>query len=441
MTERERSGRSVAFVVFTLRFVEAGGVSVPSLQSSTQVHAEVATGPDGRAWIPGTSLAGALRDMVRRERGEEAADLMFGKVPSGGDTNVEAQASQVWVLGSRRKAGDGTEVRAGTKINRKRAAAETATLRVEELLPAGSAFEVFLRWDDPPPGEPGNLASMLASWRPYIGRGVSRGHGACIVDAVRFGTLRLDDPEGLHRWLTMSGPELASMVAATEVPVTGGTSGEPVLQAEVSIDGPWRTGTGEIPEDGPIPLFRAGADFVMPGSGVKGLLRSRAEFILRSVGAVPEPCLDQQCGSCWPCRVFGHGGGRDQSAATVGVRSLIRIPDAVIQDAAPATRTHIAIDRFTGGVLDGALYTMEVLEAGTFTLRVEPLGTIDQTQLQEIRSVLRLVLDDLNDGIIGMGGGVARGYGTVKVNLAGLPELAEAHRELARMTGDGQHDG
>jgi hypothetical protein len=87
------------------------------------VHALLASGPDGRAWIPGTSLAGALRDMV----GKEAASRIFGLELGDGDT--DPQASQVWVLGSRRHGTevlcDGTEVRAATKINRVRAVAET----------------------------------------------------------------------------------------------------------------------------------------------------------------------------------------------------------------------------------------------------------------------------------------------------------------------------
>jgi CRISPR/Cas system CSM-associated protein Csm3 (group 7 of RAMP superfamily) len=104
-------------------------------------------------------------------------------------------------------------------------------------------------------------------------------------------------------------------------------------------------------------------------------------------------------------------------------------------------RTHIAIDRFTGGVLPGALYTMEALEAGTFTVEVEALAQLAAPKVGEIRAVLRLVLEDLQDGITGIGGGVARGYGSVSVNIAdaeqdSLPTLAEARRELTRMVGD-----
>jgi len=150
----------------------------------------------------------------------------------------------------------------------------------------------------------------------------------------------------------------------------------------------------------------------------------------------PEPCDNQQCGTCWTCRLFGFGGGQDVASTSVGVRSAIRIADAAVRDPVEVRRTHIAIDRFTGGVLPGALYTMEALESGTFTVEVERLTALDARRLDEIRAVFRLVLEDLQDGIIGIGGGVARGYGSVSVGLSeagGLPSAAEARRVLAQM--------
>ncbi|WP_300603282.1 RAMP superfamily CRISPR-associated protein [Trebonia sp.] len=395
------------------------------------------TGLDGQVHLPGTSLAGALREAV----GEECREALFGPL-LGAD--AEPRVSRVWVLGSRR-IGDGKDYRTSTRIDRTRAAADPATLRTEEVLPAGSRFEVFLRWDDAGDGEVANLAKLLTAWRPFLGRGVSRGRGACEVESVRHGTLRLDEPAALLRWLTLSGPELARSVAVHEVPKAAQAAPDPLLRVTVSIDGPVRIGNGEkagTDEPGKaIPLFRVGGAPVVPGSGLKGLLRSRAEFILRSVDVPAEPCQDQRCEKCWPCVVFGYGGGTDENSDSVGGRALIRIPDAEITGAVPAERTHVAIDRFTGGALDGALYTMEVLEAGTFELRVDLLDHDAEGLAEQIRAVLRLVLEDLDDGIIGLGGGVARGYGTVTVDFASslLPGRDEARAVLRRMAEKGEH--
>lgn len=441
-TGRGATIRSVSFVVFVLRFAEPGGVTVPGT-GDDEAQAMLDTGPGKRAQLPGTSLAGALREMVGAARGTETEQAWFGPLL---DTGVEARASRIWVLGSRRRDEAAGEVVRSTRIDRRRGAADSNTLRAEQVLPPGAEFEAFLRWDDADAAEVADLAGLIAAWRPLIGRGVSRGRGRCEVIEVRHGTLRLDDPGDLLRWLTLSGPDLARAVAAEPVAVdVAGHDADLLFRVPVRITGPWRIGTGEKPPKNSgeaIPLRRLGGKPVVPGSSVKGLLRSRAEFILRSVGVTPAPCGgtpdEEPCGSCWTCRVFGYGGGRDEDETAVGERAAVRIADAVVAGAACAERTHIAIDRFTGGVLDGALYTTEVLEDGTFPLAVErmPPGGFGEELAEQVPAVLRLVLEDLNDGIIGMGGGTARGYGSVKVDFdraVGLPGADEARRVVADM--------
>jgi len=438
--------RSASFLVFVLKLAEPGGVTVPGGPDQPQVVLD--TGIDGRAQLPGTSLAGALREMVCGQRGGDVADDWFGRVLPG--TDEDARASRVWVLGSRRLDDVDNQVLSSTRIDRARGAAADNTLRTEEVLPAGSRFEVFLRWDDAAGGEVGDLAGLVAGWRPLIGRGVSRGRGRCVVESVRHGTLRLDDPDDLLLWLTLHGPKLAREVLRARgvtVEPTGppgdGVPAERLFRVPVTIIGPWRIGTGAKPERGSrekLPLLRAwpGGPPVVPGTAVKGLLRSRAEFILRSVGMTPLPCEAGACGSCWTCEVFGHGGGADEESAAVGRRAAVRFADSMVGSPVPAERTHIAIDRFTGGVLDGALYTTEVLEGGTFAIEATLLpGETSGQRREEIAGLLRLVLEDLNDGIIGMGGGTTRGYGSVRVEFGAssgvLPSVADAKRKLAEM--------
>jgi CRISPR/Cas system CSM-associated protein Csm3 (group 7 of RAMP superfamily) len=465
---------SVSFMRFVLCFTEPGAVTVPARPDHDEnapwgrerAHLVIDTGPRGRPHLPGTSLAGALRDMVSVVGGDGLADELFGHLlPAGaGGAEVDGRASLIWVLGSQLVAADGseleavgTEIRASTAICRTRAAAENDTLRVEEVVPAGSRFEVFLRWDNAPAADIERFAGWLAAWQPLIGRGVSRGRGRCAVEPVRHGTLRLDEQDGLLRWLSMSGPALARAVATTEVTAGGGGAAagtRPLVRVRVRITGPVRVGSGRPPErageEGQqvTPMFRVGDRYVLPGTGLKGLLRSRIEYILRSAGAEPRPCLDRRCGQvggagrCWPCEVFGHGGGHDPGARSVGARALVRVLDAEVEDPERVIRQHVAIDRFTGGAQEGLLYTAEALESGTFDLVVEPLAAgLDDVRVAEIRALLRLVLEDLDDGLTGIGAGVARGYGSVSVGLAeaeergDLPGSASARQALRDMAG------
>lgn len=437
----EPRNRSVSFLTFILRFTEPGGVTVPGRpDQAAQVVLDL--DPEGRVHLPGTSLAGALRELTRERCGHEAAADWFGPILSG--TETEAKASRVWVLGSRRLDHADTQLLSSTRIDRARGAAADNTLWTEEVLPAGARFEAFLRWDDALDGEVAELGELIAAWRPLIGRGVSRGRGRCTVEAVQYGTLQLSDPADLLRWLTSHGPDLASQVAATPVEIPDSGTGEGSLfQVPARIVGPLRIGTGNKPEQGsqePLRLLRTrpGGPPVVPGTALKGLFRSRAEFILRSVIGEPAACLPGTCGECWTCQVFGYGGGADADSTSVGGRAAIRFADAVVSAPVEATRAHIAIDRFTGGVLGGALYAAEGLEAGTFTIEADLLpGPAAEARRAEIAAVLRLVLEDLNDGIIGMGAATTRGYGSVQIVFkaaeGGLPELADARRTLTEM--------
>jgi hypothetical protein len=143
--------------------------------------------------------------------------------------------------------------------------------------------------------------------------------------------------------------------------------------------------------------------------------------------------------------VFGYGGGTDGSSSAVGARALIRFAGSPLSDVVEIVRIHVAIDRFTGGARDKLLYQDEAVESGSFTILATPLGAVPPPLLAEIRAVLRLVPEDLNDGVIGMGSGSARGHGSVRVNFVspagGLPSADEARRELARMARDGAHAG
>lgn len=439
--------RSVSFLVFELRFAEPGGVTVPGGAEGAQVLLDV--DPRGHVHLPGTSLAGALRELARRERGDAVAADWFGPILAGADT--EAKASRVWVLGSSRLDEAETFFLSSTRIDRHRGAADGSTLRTEEVLPAGARFRAFLRWDDAGDGEVEDLAALIAGWRPLLGRGASRGRGRCAVEDVRHGTLRLADPADLLRWLTRHGPELAQDVAVQPVIVpTGHPASDLLFSVPARIIGPLRIGTGDKPEPGsrePLRLLRrpGGGPPAVPGTALKGLLRSRAEFILRSVADESAACRTGTCGTCWTCEVFGYGGGADLDARAVGGRAAVRFADAVITGPAEVTRAHIAIDRFTGGVLDGALYTSEALEDGTFTIEAELLpGPAGESRRAEIAAVLRLALEDLNDGIIGLGAATARGYGSVRVDFSAdgvtLPSAQDARRTLTTMVRGGSDD-
>jgi CRISPR-associated RAMP protein (TIGR02581 family) len=164
-----------------------------------------------------------------------------------------------------------------------------------------------------------------------------------------------------------------------------------------------------------------GETVYLPGSGLKGVLRSQAERILRANGrsACDPFALDSDCNkrrdqqppevfrtSCSACRTFG----------STRVAGRLRIGDAYPTEAtwADANRTEVrngvGIERRTQAAAQGVLYDMEVVTRGVFTARID----LENFELWQLALLLQ-VLADLDAGFVQVGGMKSRGLGTVQV--------------------------
>jgi CRISPR/Cas system CSM-associated protein Csm3 (group 7 of RAMP superfamily) len=477
----------ITFVTFDLVLEDHGGVGVPGTveapapradaqaRATTGTELDVSAG-DGAPLVPGSSLAGALRELVAARHGGDRARRWFGSIrsdrPDGGDETaepdedlpdpgtvndlretprpVDAEASRLWVLDAAATADAATETLTSTAVDRDTGSARNRTLRSETVALPGARFTATLRWDDASEADRALLLDALAGWRPLLGRGVSRGRGRCRVTDLRYGTCDLGSATGLRQWLTLDGTRLAAEVARTAWPPEGTavTAAAPteLCRVPLTITGPLHVGTG-APRRGDghdLQVVRRGPDGpLVPGTALKGVLRSRVEFILRSVGADPTPCRDASCGQCVPCRLFGFTLRRPAAGGSVGRRSALRVLDAPVRTRTPVRqRQHVAIDRFTGGARDKLLFTMEAVEHGRFDLVIEDIGC-REGDADLARALVRLVADDVRDGYLGVGAATTRGYGglTCAEDLTGLPTSEQARAVLARAVGRAGREG
>ncbi|MEW6296033.1 MAG: RAMP superfamily CRISPR-associated protein [Candidatus Diapherotrites archaeon] len=175
----------------------------------------------------------------------------------------------------------------------------------------------------------------------------------------------------------------------------------------------------------------------LPGSSLKGVLRSFAEKVCRTLRPTPTPvCLPYQdpedddrktnqdsCGliledckkrnditsfpsadvyriSCPICRLFGSH----------GFTGRLSVSDAYAQkEPKLEIRDGVAIDRFTGGTVPGHIFTSEVLTEGTFCATLE-VRNYERWML----GLLSLILEEMADedfGQITLGSGKSRGLG------------------------------
>ena len=356
----------------------------------------------GQAWIPATSLVGSLRPHL----GEAAAHMWLGSAmrdyedaPSGKDRGSTVQAGRLRVLGTRPIQASPMS-RGTTAVNRARGAADARMLRTEESVEP-TEVTLLMEYDG---ASDTALLNLLASWRPVIGRGRSSGLGAARVSEVSSVTLDLTHPEHLTWWL---GERTAYLLGSGGLPHglerqrpttkpsenPAGPSEDDLVVAMTAAE-PIHIGVGDSAEK-VTPLLRGKENTpYIPGSSWKGVFRHRVEFILDVVGAT-----DVQSDGIVTA-LFGS-----QEAG----RGLLTFGDSMIEAIQTQPRTHVAIDRFTGGARDGSLFTLDsVPRRSTFTLHIGGAAAIGP-----VENLLNHVIRDLSEGLIGVGGHGSRGYGWV----------------------------
>ncbi len=182
----------------------------------------------------------------------------------------------------------------------------------------------------------------------------------------------------------------------------------------------------------------------IPGSSMKGMIRSYAEKICRSLRDKPVPvCLpyvdvgkedrhekDQaSCGlrisaykkkkpipspkiyslSCPVCRLFGsHEFIGRCSASDAYLTADANKPGGHVLE----IRDGVAIDRFTGGAAKGAKYDLEVLTKGEFETVLD-VRNFERWQM----GLLGLVIRDMEEGLVRLGFGKSRGLGRFQAQI------------------------
>ena len=188
---------------------------------------------------------------------------------------------------------------------------------------------------------------------------------------------------------------------------------------------------------------------VLPGSSVRGALRSRASRIARTILAARHAPVedwsdtdvhDQLAGD--PVLVRDLFGSTEQHGA-------LTVLDTLAVPGSSRLIPHNAGDRWTGGVAGGALYGEEVHDAqwGDLTLELNPGSFSPRADADRRRAawcLLGLVLAELAAGALPLGSRGTRGLGQVKVTsirVEGGPSLGVEDWVLAAPEEGGERSG
>jgi len=157
-------------------------------------------------------------------------------------------------------------------------------------------------------------------------------------------------------------------------------------------------------------------NILIPGSSVKGALSHRTAYHYNKNNCLYVGNDEAKSGNENPAvrELFGYAD--EEKSDNPSVRGKVLISD-IIEHIATETKilNHVSIDRFTGGAIEGALFSEEVIYSEKeFDLNIYVDLVEDITCEADIKTPLKAfecALIDVVNGMLPLGGGVNRGHG------------------------------
>ena len=467
-------------------------------EDRTTVARRFARDGHGRPVLTGRSVKGALRAACQRfleERGEDERDLQQlwgddGTRGAGSAAPLRASAITVHTVELPTEGYEGNEehkimlpTRMGNAIDRYWGSAGDTALFEHEYLPRGKELALTItaeaglpddvevpQGDVAPPGPEqveklfALIIGLIKDGRVAFGGRQNAGWGrVALSDSEKAWTLTKAEPgsrAGLEEWLSGAGGRSVDVA-----PVDCGGSGR--MRIEITWDSPTGILVAEPQDDGsqeeadagaadgspgeaedadseetkPARPLRAGPEetdpIVLPGSSVRGALRTRATRIARTILLARK---DPSTGADWSGAGVHEQLAQDPSLVrdlfgSTTHRGALTVLDTLAAEDGPSRKiTHNAGDRWTGGVADGLLYSEEVYDStwNSIVLELdldrlltnaragleEPGGQEDSQGEDRSRAafcLLGLVLAELAAGTLPLGSRGTRGMGQVDV--------------------------
>ena len=419
----------------------------------------------GRYYIPGTSLAGALRQWTEINLGTHVTQLLWGFQDSDrGNASlftVEDSIVRVAVL---------PEVRDGVGIDKKTGAAQRGIKYDTTILPRGTQIEfqcsVSVIHDSDGTNAEGALRLLLEalqSGRIRIGAQRTRGMGKVILKNASIEMANMGTRQGIIDHLQRYDNHVA-VESLSSLPGSGGDRIEVVIHWHPTEPLMVKSGVDGIAVDG-LPLV-SGIDgdrvaLVIPGSSIKGVLSSQASLIVKTVTDQESEDKSSELSIVLE-RLFGTSRAKAAPKDAVEGMGMLAVDDCYAKDIfdrstwqkfttaldekeAQKVLTsahlekkmrdayHVAIDRWTGGASDQKLFNqMEPQD-----IAWEPIAlTLDFSRLKDpithkqmieaqkqMTALLLLVLRDMASGRIPLGFGTNRGMGSLAIDRIVLTPL------------------
>lgn len=406
-------------------------LAVGSGEGNVMTDSVVALDFRGLPYIPGTSLAGVLRHAMRTVEG---GNDLFGMHDGNGSTGSKIIVSEARIVDF-----DGTVVDGILKTPSKelmnfykdcpvrqhvcisdKGVTDGSGKFDNQVVYKGTrfCFELECLLNDEKDEKLFDDVLKVVDSGLRVGGGTRKGYGRLEVRAMSTASFDLNDLAGMMNYL-----EYSSKLTATDVlqktDEVGGNDRYMSYELEISPDDfvifgsgfgnqnadstalterfvRWNSFTEGIPEEG----------LVFPATSIKGAFSHRFRYWYNTLD--PEKKGDEASRI-----LFGYVKDKTQ------VPGLMFFEDVIVKDEYTRNRkvfNHVKIDRFTGGAFPGALYNEEAvyMKGTSFRLRFD----LDKKGLEErcsdpelIENAINLVIRDIKEGLLPLGGLTNRGHG------------------------------
>lgn len=475
----------MTYKVITAKLIAHTAAHIGSGEGNELTDALLRRDSFGQPIIPGTAIAGALRALLTRlaprfgsplcaalTGSDKSCDCsvchLFGDINPSDEDESRSAASRLLIFNAHPSARTSDSfIRDGVGIDRATGASANvgAVKYDQEVLPTGATFELRMELRKTTSDDEALLALGLAEWqagRLWLGGNVARGLGAFTLTNLEYKTLEMETSNQILDFLREDRPWQHAVAQSNWLELKLNALNPKPLN-DLNIARCWITLTGVLQAEGPFltsdtlnadvsgfhhaPLLARYADWqnpVISGAGLRGVLRSHAErlartlvtleyrkkedFLLRCPACDPnvrdekkdgDGCLPlESCDSllkkasgkhdnielCPSCQLFGC----TQQGSRLIVEDAPYHPTTDQLNPVIKILDFLAIDRFTGGGKDGAKFDAVVLWKPSFALRLH----LDNPRPWEL-AWLVLTLRDLEAGWLTMGLGGSKGFGRV----------------------------
>jgi len=356
---------------------------------------------EGKVFIPATSLAGVLRHHIKlNDPYKDKLELFWGS-SMGEEDPSKLRQSSIKIDDLLPEGEPSIVIRDGVKIDSKKGIAEDMGKFDYEIIERGAKFNLNIEItldgndDDFKRQMLATIVNLLKNEKIRIGAKTNSGFGRIRLINENLYEFNFSKKEDVLKWLKQefsSPTQLTNPFKINQKTFT--------ISADFIIKNSLIIRSYNFDPDVPdIEHLKSNGKPVLPGISIKGAIRARAERIVKTLGK-PEKIITD---------LFGYVEKGTKNAK----KGKIIVEETILEEYPEEVQTRIKIDRFTGGVIEGALLETKPLFRGKNSNVLNLKITIHNYQDYEAGLML-LVLKDLWTGDLPIGGEKAIGRGVLE---------------------------